>query len=228
MRRRKADSEQTRNAILDAAERGFCERGYAATTLEAISRAAGVTRGAFYWHFKDKAELLAALHARSLLPQEQILAAVADAEGPGDPLERLANAGVEALRDFEVNESRQRMFRITSDLGIGSEGRAMPVRLDGELRSLMRRVMQRARDEGSLHPGFTPQEAAMLVHVTFIGLLSEWLRSDRGFPLAEFGEKLVRCQLAVLRADGAGRADAGNAGPRDPPAPERVPELLPG
>ena len=104
----------------------------------------------------------------------------------------------------------------------------MPVRLDGELRSLMRRVMQRARDEGSLHPGFTPQEAAMLVHVTFIGLLSEWLRSDRGFPLAEFGEKLVRCQLAVLRADGASRADAGSAGPRDPPAPERVPELLPG
>ena len=227
MRRRNDDSQQTRNAILDAAEIGFCERGYAATTLEMISRAAGVTRGAFYWHFRDKAELLATLHARSLLPQEQILAATADAAEPGDPLEQLSRAGIAALRDFEVNQSRQRMFRIMSDLGTGPEGRAALSRLDGELRSLMRRVMQRARDEGSLHPDFTPHEAAVLVHVTFIGLLGEWLRSDRGFPLAEFGEKLVRRQFALLRADGGGWADAGGAGPRDPPGPARAADSLP-
>lgn len=218
MRRRKDDSEQTRNAILDAAEQAFCERGYAATTLEMISRAAGVTRGAFYWHFKDKAELLTALHARILLPQEQFLAAAADAGGPCDPLDQLLHAGLEALRDFEVNESRQRMFRIMSDLGIGPAGRAALSRLECELWSLMLRVMQRARDEGSLHPDFTPHEAAVMVHVTFLGLLGEWLRSDQGFPLVGYGEKLVRRQFAALRADGSGRADAGGAGPRDPPA----------
>ncbi|SEH67004.1 TetR family transcriptional regulator [Paracoccus alkenifer] len=217
MRRRKDDSEQTRNAILDAAEIGFCDRGYAATTLEMISRAAGVTRGAFYWHFRDKAELLAALHARILLPQEQILAAIADPDGEQDPLELLSCAGIEALRQFEVDESRQRMFRIMSDLGTGPEGREVQSRLDGELRGLTRRIMQRARDQGLLHRDFTPHEAAVFVQVTFIGLLGEWLRSDKGFPLAGFGEKLVRRQLAVLRADGGGWADAGGAGPRDPP-----------
>ena len=56
MRRSKEDSEQTRTAILDAAERMFCEKGYAAATVESISRAAGLTRGAFYWRFRDKAE----------------------------------------------------------------------------------------------------------------------------------------------------------------------------
>ena len=226
MRRRKDDSEQTRTAILDAAEHRFCEAGYAAATLEAISRAAGVTRGAFYWHFKDKAELLAALHARSLLPQEQFLAAVADAAGPGDPLDQISQAGIEALREFEVDESRQRMFRIMSDLGTGPEGRVTLARLEAELRGQMQRVMQRARDEGALHPDFTPQEAAALIHVTFIGLLSEWLRSGHGFSLAEFGEKLVRRQFAMLRADGGGWASTGKPGPRDPPAtaPRRGPD----
>src|SRR5690606_3504211 len=146
MRRRNDDSQQTRNAILDAAEIGLCERGYGATTLDMISRAAGAARGAFEWQIRDKAGLLTALHARSLLPQEQILAATADAAEPGDPLEQLSRAGIAALRDFEVNQSRQRMFRIMSDLGTGPEGRAALSRLDGELRSLMRRVMQRARD----------------------------------------------------------------------------------
>ena len=220
MRRRKDDSEQTRNAILDAAEQAFCERGYAATTLEQISRAAGVTRGAFYWHFKDKSQLLAALHARILLPQEQFLAAAADTAGPGDPLDQLLHAGLEALREFEVDQSRQRMFRIMSDLGIDPAGRAALSRLEGDLRSLMLRVMQRARDEGSLHPDFTPHEAAVMVHVTFVGLLGEWLRSDQGFPLSDYGEKLVRRQFAALRADGSSRAvDAGP--PRDPPADPR-------
>ena len=61
MRRTKEESELTRTAILDAAERIFCEQGYAVATIDGVSRAAGVTRGAFYWHFKDRQDLLMAV-----------------------------------------------------------------------------------------------------------------------------------------------------------------------
>ena len=95
MRRSKEDSEQTRAAILDAAARMFCEKGYAATTVESIARAAGVTRGAFYWHFRDRSDVLGALHGRSFLPQERFLTAAIES-GAEDPL------GLEQMRLEQV------------------------------------------------------------------------------------------------------------------------------
>ena len=58
----KAQSKQrTRRALLDAAGRLYFERGFAATSLDDIAAAAGVTKGAVYAHFDSKEELLVAL-----------------------------------------------------------------------------------------------------------------------------------------------------------------------
>ncbi len=73
VRRTKDEAEQTRDAILDAAERVFHRHGVARTSLEQIARAAKVTRGAVYWHFKDKLELCEAMMQRVFLPQEDML-----------------------------------------------------------------------------------------------------------------------------------------------------------
>ena len=89
MRRCKTDAEQTRTAILDAAEHMFCEQGIAASTLEKISRRAGVTRGAVYWHFKDKIDLLRALHKRSEPPQKLLIRMAAESRLPGARRSRL-------------------------------------------------------------------------------------------------------------------------------------------
>lgn len=213
MRRTKEESELTRTAILDAAERIFCEQGYAVATIDGVSRAAGVTRGAFYWHFKDKADLLGALYARSLLPQEQILTTAA--EMCSDPLRSLLDAGVASLREFEVDEGKQRMFRIMSDLTIGCEGRANLARIDAELDALILRVMTRAEDEGMLHEDFSAADAAVFVSVTIGGLLHQWLRSGKTFPLAALGETLLRRHVAMLR--GTDR-DPPRAGPATEPA----------
>ena len=52
-----ADST-TRERLLDAAAEVFCERGYEGTTVAEVARRAGLTTGAIYANFKDKAELL--------------------------------------------------------------------------------------------------------------------------------------------------------------------------
>lgn len=56
-RRSKADAAETRRAIVDAARGLFTVQGYSSTTTAAISRAAGVTEGAFFNHFADKKAL---------------------------------------------------------------------------------------------------------------------------------------------------------------------------
>lgn len=61
MKKTAAEAAETRQAILRAALSVFSQRGYAATTLDQVARAAGVTRGAVYWHFANKAALYQAL-----------------------------------------------------------------------------------------------------------------------------------------------------------------------
>ncbi len=62
MRRTKEDAEKTRQSILDAALEVFYRRGVTRTTLAEVAAEAGVTRGAVYWHFKDKYELYFTLY----------------------------------------------------------------------------------------------------------------------------------------------------------------------
>lgn len=57
MRRTKEEAEQTRRNLLEAALDEFYHRGFSNTSLAGIAAAAGVTRGAVYWHFNDKTDL---------------------------------------------------------------------------------------------------------------------------------------------------------------------------
>jgi TetR/AcrR family acrAB operon transcriptional repressor len=61
MKRTQEEAAQTRQSLLDAALSTFSRQGFAATRLEDVAEAAGVTRGAIYHHFGGKAELFLAL-----------------------------------------------------------------------------------------------------------------------------------------------------------------------
>ncbi len=55
------DSLETKKNILASAQRLFARRGFERTSLSDIAKYAGVTRGAIYWHFENKEELLLCL-----------------------------------------------------------------------------------------------------------------------------------------------------------------------
>lgn len=60
--RREAHAEDSRRALLRAARATFAERGYANASLDDIVSEAGLTKGALYHHFKNKAALLEAVY----------------------------------------------------------------------------------------------------------------------------------------------------------------------
>jgi TetR/AcrR family acrAB operon transcriptional repressor len=198
MRRGKEDSEQTRAAIMDAAELAFFAQGFPATSLEQISRAAGVTRGAFYWHFKDKTDLLAALHERSFVPQEQIIKFITEATDD-DPLAGLEAAVPCILRSFEEDERQHHMFRIMSDLSIGKDGAEWMAKIHADMRATFCTITTKARDNGILQAELTPEEAAITLMVSFNGVISEWMRSGQAFRLCHFGTSFLSRQIAWLR-----------------------------
>lgn len=57
MRKTKEDTEISKLRILLAAEEEFCQRGFAAANIDSIAKAAGLTKGAIFWHYKSKADL---------------------------------------------------------------------------------------------------------------------------------------------------------------------------
>lgn len=62
MRKTKEDAEKTRQDIIDAGIRVFSRKLYAVVNMSDIAKEAGVTRGAIYWHFKNKSDLFMEIH----------------------------------------------------------------------------------------------------------------------------------------------------------------------
>jgi TetR/AcrR family transcriptional regulator, transcriptional repressor for nem operon len=91
---RKDAKEQTRAALVAAAGRVFHERGLDAS-LDEICAAAGYTRGAFYVHFKDREDLIAA--AVTETNQQRVESLIARGEDALD-LERTIRGFAEAIR----------------------------------------------------------------------------------------------------------------------------------
>lgn len=91
MRRTKAEALETRRNLLMAALETFYQKGTSRAFLNEIARAAGVTRGALYWHFKNKEDLFDALFGQLCEDAEsQLRNDLAD--GAADMLESLHNS----------------------------------------------------------------------------------------------------------------------------------------
>lgn len=112
-RRTKADAQATRAGLLDAAEHLFQSRGVARTSLNDIALAAGTTRGAIYWHFKDKADLFVAMMERVTLPLEQTLA-MTDLACGHSPVQQLRHAILQAMRLIARDEQTRRVLLIAA------------------------------------------------------------------------------------------------------------------
>ena len=61
MKKTKEEASETRLAILQSALDTFYEKGYTRTTFDEIAKRIGYTKGAVYWHFRNKPDLVTAL-----------------------------------------------------------------------------------------------------------------------------------------------------------------------
>jgi TetR/AcrR family acrAB operon transcriptional repressor len=112
-RRSKEDALATRNSLLDAAERVFLAQGVAGTSLNDIALEAGTTRGAIYWHFRDKADLFNAMMDRVVMPLQCALESVQQPAG-GDPLPALKKALRAAFRQTVRDPQTRRVFEVAT------------------------------------------------------------------------------------------------------------------
>lgn len=109
--RHAARSSATRRKLIGAARELFTARGYADVGTTEIARAAGVTRGALYHQFADKAELMAAVVDEIDAEMTQELATGAMAAGDGDPV-AILTAGATAFLEAVTRQDVHRVLLV--------------------------------------------------------------------------------------------------------------------
>lgn len=177
MRRTKEDAEKTRLALLASAEKLFLDKGVAHTSLDQIARDAGVTRGAVYWHFQNKAHLFHEMLNQVRLPPEQMNERLCSCNQQ-QPLLALRNLCIEGLRALARDEQKRRIMTIllhrcefTEELREAEERHQAFI---NQFIDLCEQLLQRAAN--NLHPGVTPRLAALTLHALLVGLFSDWTR----------------------------------------------------
>ncbi|MBI6554493.1 TetR family transcriptional regulator [Pseudomonas veronii] len=115
-RKTAAEAEETRQRIMEAAVGVFASQGVSDTTLNQIARKAGVTRGAVYWHFSGKQELLQAVLVSRRHPLELEFSAGGDIELAWDTV---VSAVVDAVHSPQSKQfSEILIYRGLNDSGI--------------------------------------------------------------------------------------------------------------
>jgi TetR/AcrR family acrAB operon transcriptional repressor len=199
VRRTKAEADETRTKLLDAAEEVFFEKGVSRTSLGDIAQRAGATRGAVYWHFKDKVDVFSSMLSRICMPFDEICD---DKYGELPPLERLRESIQMVFRSMDGDERRRKVF----------ETALFKMEYVGELEAVRVRHVQSAACSQekfahdlelaargqSLQLPITPQEAALGLHSLFVGLIHGWVLNEGSFPLAVVGRMSVDVYLSGL------------------------------
>ncbi len=187
-RKTKAEAEATRESILDAAEHVFYDQGVAKTSLEQIACAAGVTRGAIYWHFRNKQDLFEAMLSRVSVPLTARLDAL---QGRHSGLADLRQVCIYSLRQLASSGHHFRVFAILFLRTESDSGLQAQAHLARHSVAQLTRFFEQSALAGRLHPGLTPDLAANAVHSYFVGLYYEWLRDPQSFDLYERAPTLV-------------------------------------
>lgn len=202
-RRTKEEAQETRTRILDTAERVFRDKGVGHTTLVDIAAAAGVTRGAIYWHFENKAALLQAVNDRVHLPLEALNPRLADAS-LSDPLGRLRESALTVLAQAAGDERTRRVFEIFSFRCeyVGDMAAMLDRQRESRAHCLaaIAENLRHAVEKGQLPGDFDVQVAAIHLYAGVGGLIDNWLLETQGFDLVEVGAAFVDRVLCGLGA----------------------------
>lgn len=201
-RKTKEEALKTRQMLLDAAIEQFALRGVSNTTLTDIADAAGVTRGAVYWHFSSKSELFNAMWQEQIPLRDLIHHKLKQTEC-GNPLLDLRNKFVLGLQYIaetprqralmqilyhkcEFNSDMMSEYEIRKKIGFGYDS----------VRDILQECVR-----NQILPKDTNIEIILIVlYSAFSGLIKNWLMAPQQFDLYQQAPLLVDNLMSAVCA----------------------------
>ena len=226
-RKTKEEALATRSRILDAAEHVFERQGVSGSSLQDIAQAAGVTRGAVYWHFQDKADVFNAMMARVCLPMEEAATRLGQAAPQAGPettqpvaaaSPRTAPCQAAAAGNTALAPLRQHLLgvfaRVTDDAQVRRVFAVATQKVEyvaemGAVRERhqqlrnqhvahLARLLLQAQQAGHLAPEPSAQDRALGLHALMDGLIQNWMLEPAAFDLKQVGASAVDTYLSGM------------------------------
>jgi TetR/AcrR family transcriptional regulator len=191
--------EETRAAILAAAERHFADRGYEAARLEDIAADVGIRRAAIFYHFKDKSDLYAAVLA-------DVLGDITPALPAGGSATERLEASISAWVDYMAKRSSVARL-ILREAASAQRGGSSPLSAaGGSLSQWMRELIEEGMAQGEFEPVIDPHRfatwmgGAMVFQFAAMASLSSGTPLDGSNPaeLARHKREMIRLVRRML------------------------------
>jgi TetR/AcrR family acrAB operon transcriptional repressor len=201
MRRTKEEAAITRVTLLKTALAVFSAKGYSGTTLDDVAKAARMTRGAIYWHFKSKADLYNTL-VQEVSARGAAVVQQAIAEG-GSLIEILRRVFVRQCALIEEDKEARAvmelaLFKTVLDRELQAS-RKKQLEAGNTLIEGVAAAMQQGSAQGLLRSDLLPIDMARAFLAFENGAIQLWLTSPKAFSLKKSAESFADILIAGLQ-----------------------------
>ncbi len=175
--------------------------GVARTTLADIAALAGVTRGAIYWHFSNKAELVQAMLDSLHEPLEE-LAKASESQDELDPLGCTRKLLIHLFRQVAIDPKTRRINEIlfhkcefTDEMcDLRRQRQVASVDCNSRIELALSNAIHREQ----LPKNLDARRAAICLHAYIDGILGQWLLVPDSFELHKEAESWVDIGIEML------------------------------
>ena len=197
MRRTKEEAAATRQTILDTALIEFAEKGYSATKLHDIALKAGVTRGAIYWHFENKADLYLKLQDEISGEANAIIQEAIDEGGTfQDIIKRVLVRSLEYMERSERFRSFMQLLYTKTEMSPElEEGWKRNVEQGENTLQGLIQVFEAAREEGQIKRDVNPRELAFTFLALQNGAATLRIMLDESYSLSNMADGIANILL---------------------------------
>jgi len=188
-----------RQTIVEAAIGVFAQHGFDAATTDDIARAAGLSKGGLYWHFKSKDDILAAILIQLFDQELGVLQQLIVDEGAVAPrLRQMVTHGVAAVQQLEA--LLPVMLEFYALAARKSDVRQFLQRYYQRYHQLLTQLFEQGYARGEFHRGTAEATAITLIaQLEGMGLL--WAVAPELVPLVDRSEAAIELLLSGLMAE---------------------------
>jgi TetR/AcrR family acrAB operon transcriptional repressor len=197
-----AKGERSRRELTSIAIDCFARFGFQGTSIDRIARAAGVTKGAIYYHFKDKDDLLSAAVADRIQEFEQRVQRACTGVDPARALRRIAEVCVDHARSLD--HPRFVITLMVESIDTNDEIAAQLREMMRRFRSFLRNLIREGQEGGSFGSHVDAETAAAAYTSNVLGAEIQFYQDPDRFPFVEairlFLDQLIS---SLVRQDAA-------------------------
>lgn len=202
MRKTKTEAQKTRQHLLDAALEVFWRDGVTRASLQAIAQEASVTRGALYWHFKNKEDLFETLFEQQYA---DFFAAFNDQtlRDNQDVWTHLQHNLTTMFETLATRESKHKFSNVMFSKCEQTAGNETITELACRYHRLFQKqiayALQLSREQGRLPENTDIELAAIYLESSLVGLIKIWIDEPERFDLIAKSKRVIAANMRVLQ-----------------------------